>query len=56
MSEVYQMMVDSDGCEKVQSAMGLMHDTMQFALFAGPQGQVRRMGRHSAGDQVHRCH
>ena len=35
MSEVYQMMVDSDGCEELQSAMGLMHDTMQFALCKG---------------------
>ena len=32
MSEVYQMMVDSDGQEELESAMGLMHDTMHFAL------------------------
>ena len=35
MSEVYQMMVDSDGREELQSAMGLMHDAMQFSLCKG---------------------
>ena len=35
MSEVYQMMLDSDGTEELDSALGLMHDTMQFALCKG---------------------
>ena len=35
MSEVYQMMVNTDGVEELELAMGLMHDTMQFALCKG---------------------
>ena len=35
MSEIYQMLLDSDGIEELDSAMGLMHDPTQFALCKG---------------------
>ena len=37
------MMVDSDGGEELESAKGLMHDTMQFALCKGDTWIVKVM-------------